>query len=148
MSFPQQIPPAALSDPAVLGLPALAPPAGVVPNFTNPESKGPIFVIVGTILLVLMVVFLSNRIYTKSFIVRKLSWDDLAVSLSALGAVALYVMCIWGIISPLLFLEKCPLTSNAQKSRLDLSENTSMIFILATYSLTTSSLSVKIKFKS
>jgi hypothetical protein len=57
-------------------IPAMEPPAGVVPNFANPESKGHIAIVVGSILTALMVCFFAIRAYTKLFILRKLTWDD------------------------------------------------------------------------
>lgn len=93
----QQLTPAALADPDILRqYPAGVPPAGVTPNFAHPESRGAILVIVGGLMFALMTLLLANRIYTKAIIVRRFSWDDLTVSLSALGGVALYICCCWG----------------------------------------------------
>ena len=92
----QQIPASALQDPAVLQIPALPPPPGVTPNFTNPENKGQSLVVAGAILLTFVVIMLANRAYTKLCIVRKTSWDDLTILLSALGAVLSYTLCVSG----------------------------------------------------
>ena len=81
-------------DPASLQLPALQPPPGVVPNFTDPKNKGPTLIIVGAILLAIVVILLANRAYTKIHIVRRASWDDLTAFLSALGAIAWYTICV------------------------------------------------------
>ena len=86
----------ALQDPAVLQLPALDPPPGIIPNFANPENKGPTLIVVGALLLVLVIISLANRAYTKLLIVRKTSWDDLTISLSALGAIVTYIICTLG----------------------------------------------------
>lgn len=91
----QQIPASALQDPAFLQQPALKPPPGVIPNFLHPEEKGPTLVIVGAILLALVVIALANRAYTKLCIVQKVSWDDLTISLSAVGAIVWYTVCAW-----------------------------------------------------
>ena len=92
-----QLTPAMLADPEIQRqYPAAEPPPGVIPNFAHPENRGPILVTVGGLMLSLMVIFLVNRLYTKARIVQKYSWDDLTVSLSALGAMALYIMCCWG----------------------------------------------------
>ena len=40
-------------------------------------------------------VFVAIRVYTKLAIIRKVSWDDLTISFSALGAIALYVLFLW-----------------------------------------------------
>ena len=90
----QRIPESALQDPAVLHLPALPPPPGVILNFTNPKNQGPKLIVVGAILLTLVVIALVNRAYTKLYIVRKTSWDDLTICLSAIGAIVSYVACI------------------------------------------------------
>ena len=83
-------------DAAILQLPALAPPPGVIPNFTNPKDIGPRLVIVGAILLTFVIIALANRAYTKLYIVRKLSLDDFTVSLAVLGAIASYGLCVYG----------------------------------------------------
>ena len=85
-----------LQDPAFLQLPALAPPPSVIPDFASPENKGPRLIIAGAILLAFVVLALANRAYTKLCIVRKTSWDDLTVSLSAVGAIASYAACVFG----------------------------------------------------
>ena len=83
----QQIPASALQDPAILQMPALPPPPDVKPNFINPENKGQSLIVAGAILLTFVTIALANRAYTKLYIVRKTSWDDLTISLSALGAI-------------------------------------------------------------
>ena len=86
-----------LADPEILSqIPGGTPPAGLVPNFAHPANQGPTLIAVGGVMIALMMGFLMNRLYTKARIVRKFSWDDLTVSLSALGAIALYTMCCWG----------------------------------------------------
>ena len=91
-----QVPASALEDPASLQQPAIAPPPGVTPNFAHPEDKGPTLVIVATVLLALVIIALANRAYTKLYIIRKSSWDDLTMSLSALGVITIYIICILG----------------------------------------------------
>lgn len=93
----QQLTPAILADPnALRQYPAGVPPTGVSPNFAHPENRGPILFIVGGLLVALMTLFLANRVYTKAMIVRRFSWDDLTVSLSALGGVVMYICCCLG----------------------------------------------------
>lgn len=87
-------------DPAVLQLPALEPPPGTVPNFTNAENRGAVLIIVNGTLLVVMAMFMVIRVYTKSVIIRKLSWDDLTISFSAFGAFALCGFLVWGELVP------------------------------------------------
>lgn len=86
----QSLPVSSLGEPAVSRLPGLTPPPGTTPDFTDAESRGSVLIIVNGILLVVMAIFMVIRAYTKLVIIRKLSWDDLTVSLSALGAFALY----------------------------------------------------------
>lgn len=84
-----------LSDPAILQYPAATPPPGVTPNFTHPDSKGPELVVGGGVLLAIMMISITIRVYTKLHIINKFSWDDLTIFLSALGSIALYGACIW-----------------------------------------------------
>ena len=56
--------------------PILPPPAGVQPNFGYAKNRNLPFFVVDSILLGVMATFFLNRVYTKSFIVRKYSWDD------------------------------------------------------------------------
>ena len=90
------IPAALLSDPNFLGLPASTPPPGIIPNFENPENRGPLLVKVGAVLVGLMMVFVMNRVYTKVWIARQVMWDDLTVSLSTVGAILSYILLVWG----------------------------------------------------
>lgn len=55
---------------------ALLPPDGVMPNFVDPYTRGPVIIIVGSILVVLMILFVVVRIYVKMCINRKMHWDD------------------------------------------------------------------------
>jgi len=57
-------------------LPAAKPPPGIVPNFVDPYSSGPILISVGSVFVVIMLAFVCVRIYTKVRIVRRSSLDD------------------------------------------------------------------------
>ena len=92
----QPLSPAALQDPAVLQLPALSAPPGVIPNFTNPEDIGPRLIVSGAILLTFVIIALASRAYTKLCIIRKISLDDLTISLAAMCAIASYTLCVYG----------------------------------------------------
>ncbi|MCJ1394806.1 hypothetical protein MMC18_007686 [Xylographa bjoerkii] len=81
---------------ALADYPALTPPPGVVPNFVNPENQNTPEFVVTSLLLAVMILFFINRIYVKSILMRKCSWDDLTCMLAVLGSVAYYVSCIWG----------------------------------------------------
>ncbi len=52
------------------------PPAGVQSNFANPKNRNRPFFIVDSLLLGVMAAFFLNRIYAKTYIIRKYSWDD------------------------------------------------------------------------
>ena len=52
------------------------PPPGVTSNFVDPPSNGLPFFVVTSILLVLVVVSVINRVYAKAFIIRKWTMDD------------------------------------------------------------------------
>ena len=74
------------NDPAKLeGVPAALPPPGVVPSHVDPYSDGPVLIIVGSILVAVMLLFVSVRIYTKVKIVRKSSPDDCESDLTHSG---------------------------------------------------------------
>ena len=56
--------------------PTIPPPPGVEPSFLTPENNQHPLIIVSSLFLALSSVFVLNRAYTKTFIVRKHSWDD------------------------------------------------------------------------
>ena len=102
-AMPPQIPASALEDPAFLELPVQTPPPGVIPNFSNPENQGSKLTVVGAVLLTFVIIALTNRAYTKIHIVQKFSWDDLTLSLSAIGAIFSYGVCVWGNSADIIF---------------------------------------------
>ncbi len=67
---------ASLSSDLTRNAPVEKPPPGVIPNYTNPYSQGPIFFVVGPALLFIMLVFFSVRMYVKFGILKKRTWDD------------------------------------------------------------------------
>ena len=73
----------------MLAGPAMAPPVGVMPNFIDPPSTGPVLVDVGAVLVAIMVVFVAIRIITKASISHKVTWDDCMQALSN-GRLSLY----------------------------------------------------------
>lgn len=68
----------------------LQPPPGVVPNFVSLENQDRTLLVATSLELGIMIVFVLNRFYAKSFLVRKYSWDDCQSSptLSELESVA------------------------------------------------------------
>ncbi|ERF68929.1 hypothetical protein EPUS_09506 [Endocarpon pusillum Z07020] len=59
-------------------IPALQPPPGVTPNFTNPESQAHGVMIANGIITAVMLVFVLLRVYTKAFLTKTLFWEDAA----------------------------------------------------------------------
>lgn len=57
-------------------IPALKPPPGVKPNFVDPVSLAPAIIAVNVVFLVLMLIALVMRLYTKGILLRNLWWDD------------------------------------------------------------------------
>ena len=57
-------------------MPALAPPPGVKPNFTNPESQALMVVVTSIICLVLTPIISLLRFYTSLWIKKSLKADD------------------------------------------------------------------------
>ncbi|KAL8836864.1 MAG: hypothetical protein Q9170_002755 [Blastenia crenularia] len=60
-------------------VPMMPPPPGLKTNLQNPSRNSNPFFIVTSILLFVMTVLIINRIYAKTYIIRKYTWDDLAV---------------------------------------------------------------------
>lgn len=52
-------------------LPALQPPPGVVPDFTHPHTRGPLFLAPSAVAMGIMYSFVIVRFYTKLFLKRK-----------------------------------------------------------------------------
>ena len=57
-------------------IPALEPPPGVIPDFVNPPSLAKTLIIVNVIFMVLMVIFVALRVYSKALVIRAMGWDD------------------------------------------------------------------------
>ena len=57
-------------------IPAALPPPGVESNPVNPEDRGYVGIAVGSVLTALMTTFFLARVYTKSVVVKKFTWDD------------------------------------------------------------------------
>ncbi|KAM0797970.1 hypothetical protein BDR22DRAFT_974886 [Usnea florida] len=65
--------------------PFLPPPPGTVPNFTKPDTIGRTLTVTCSIFLVIMAAFVMVRIYTKIWIFRKATWDDLTCIIGFVG---------------------------------------------------------------
>ncbi|KAI9686118.1 MAG: hypothetical protein M1820_010684, partial [Bogoriella megaspora] len=76
--------------------PALLPPPGQQSNFENPIDKGHIFVVVGTIEICLTLIFYFARLYTRTFVIRILKWDDVTCAIGVIGSIVVYAGGIMG----------------------------------------------------
>ncbi|TRX89573.1 hypothetical protein FHL15_009482 [Xylaria flabelliformis] len=61
---------------AILNGPALAPPAGVVPNLDNPPNSNVLCLIIMTIFLVIATLVFTLAVYAKLFYIKKLHVED------------------------------------------------------------------------
>ena len=57
-------------------VPALAPPPGVIPNFTAANPRADIYIIICSVALGLAFIFVLLRLYAKLWINRSPGWDD------------------------------------------------------------------------
>ena len=64
--------------------PIIPPPPGVVSNFINPETHNLPLFIIPSLFLGVMGIFVLNRVYTKTCITRKYTWDDRKCRMPAL----------------------------------------------------------------
>ncbi|KAI8949431.1 hypothetical protein F4801DRAFT_401578 [Xylaria longipes] len=69
------------------GAPAAAPPPGVTPNYDDPVSKGPSFVILG-IFVSLSLLSVLIRGFVRFRLTKSWGWDDYACVLAAIGSLA------------------------------------------------------------
>lgn len=56
--------------------PTIPPPPGVKSNFSHPASNAKPLVVVGSMLLALTLLFIVNRAWMKTRVIRKCSGDD------------------------------------------------------------------------
>lgn len=57
-------------------IPAGTPPPGVIPNLTDPPSKGDAIVILDGVFVSLMLVSVLIRVYVRLRLVKTWGWDD------------------------------------------------------------------------
>ena len=60
--------------------PLQPPPPGQSSNFIDPKSRGPAVVAVCCTFISLMWLFFLLRLYSKTWVIRKVGWDDGMVS--------------------------------------------------------------------
>ena len=61
---------------AMLNGPALTPPSGVQPNFTNPPNMDRTVILVITLCTTFSTIAILLRLYTKLFVLRKVVFED------------------------------------------------------------------------
>lgn len=61
---------------AFADFPLQAPPPGQVPNFINPETRGPPFLVLCAVFISIMWPILVLGVYSKAWVIRKFGWDD------------------------------------------------------------------------
>lgn len=83
--------------------PAGTPPLGVLPNYVDPPSKGPVFFSVGSVLLFIMIVIFSTRMYVKFRIVKKRTWDDCEFPVSTVHLEGRGTCADWDLCSDLFY---------------------------------------------
>ena len=57
-------------------LPALMPPFGVIPNFIDPYTRGPMLLALSAVAIGFMYFFLAVRFYSEIHIKHEWIWDD------------------------------------------------------------------------
>ncbi len=62
-------------------VPGLQPPAGVTPNFVNPENYQKKLIAAYTVFLTIATVCTAAKLYTRAFIVKSIAWEDCEYSL-------------------------------------------------------------------
>ena len=60
---------------------ALTPPPGVIPDFQDPFTLRPYWIVTAALGLLVPGFFLALRLYTKIKIVKKLRWEDCMLNL-------------------------------------------------------------------
>ncbi|KAL8768286.1 MAG: hypothetical protein Q9209_005425 [Squamulea sp. 1 TL-2023] len=64
--------------------PASTPPPGVIPDFQDPFTLRPYWIVTAALGLVATGIFLALRLYTKIVVVKKLRWEDYTCTLGSL----------------------------------------------------------------
>ena len=83
-------------------VPALAPPPGVIPNFTVFNERAELYNILCSILLVIVYVCLMLRLYAKVWIKRSPGFDDckiLIIVSPGINSLTFAVACVLGTVS-------------------------------------------------
>ncbi|KAI8954548.1 hypothetical protein F4801DRAFT_532071 [Xylaria longipes] len=78
-----------MNDPSYFdNIPALTPPPGVTPNFIDPPSLAPVGRIIIGITLLLTVISVVSRLYTRLHITHSFGTDDVLCIVSAIGVIS------------------------------------------------------------
>ncbi|KAI0509175.1 hypothetical protein F5B22DRAFT_658582 [Xylaria bambusicola] len=77
-----------MDQPDLSQVPATTPPAGVIPNFTNPPSQQVPMIVVSTVVLALTIVFVTIRIYTGVRILHRLGTEEVLTLVATIFSIA------------------------------------------------------------
>lgn len=69
---------------AILNGPAVAPPAGVTPNFYSPANLDRFVILTLTLCITLSTFAVLTRLYTKKFLIRSWAYEDCETIISSL----------------------------------------------------------------
>ena len=88
---------AALTPAQLAMTPAGTPPLGVTPNFSNPDTRGPVMIIVGSIMVAFMLMMATLRYYTKICVIGRTTWDDCGFEKASVDLLANFAIDTCGI---------------------------------------------------
>ncbi|KAF2729055.1 hypothetical protein EJ04DRAFT_516204 [Polyplosphaeria fusca] len=69
---------------AMMMMPAAPAPSGVTPNFDNPESRADMTIAVCTVILAIMLISVSLRVYARTMITKTFGWEDWTCVIAAI----------------------------------------------------------------
>lgn len=52
------------------------PPLGQTSNFDDPESRGPLTIVLSSVFIAILWPVLTLRLYSSAWVTRKFGWDD------------------------------------------------------------------------
>ncbi|KAI1770226.1 hypothetical protein F4818DRAFT_433856 [Hypoxylon cercidicola] len=81
---------------AILNSPALSPPAGVVPNFSDPPNFNAGCYAITSVCLVISTICVLTRLYTKFFLIKRLRIEDYLL-IAAYGIYLGMIYCMYGL---------------------------------------------------
>jgi hypothetical protein len=78
----------------VMNAPARIPPSGHFSNFVNPETRAPMGVIITSLLMAIMILFVTLRVIVKALITKNFGMDDLTSILAGLFGTGVSAMSL------------------------------------------------------